>query len=278
MPYVQTNGFQCWYDYREVAPETPTVVFCNGIMATLEGWDRQLAVTERLGWNALRFEYRGQWRSELTRPWPWTFDTHADDLVALLDALGIQGPCHLVGTSYGGFVSMRFAARHPEWTRSLMVMTTAGRIRPLPQRIVINWRNWAEAGDLHTKFHGMIPELYSEGFLSRFGDRINAGMKATREAAEAVDDFAEGQVALHDTSFRELVEGDAFAQMAHIRCPTLVVAAEQDRLYPPVDNRAVADAIPDSQFVTVPGAGHALVVERPRLVNLLMAGHFAEME
>ena len=278
MPYVATNGFQCWYDYREQSPDAPTVVFFNGIMATLDGWERQLAVTDRLGWNALRFEYRGQWRSELTRPWPWTFDTHADDLAALMDALGISGPCHLVGTSYGGFVSMRFAARYPERTASLLVMTTAARIRPLPQRIVRNWRQWAEAGDLHAKFHGMIPELYSEGFLARFGERINAGMEATREAAEAVDDFCEGQMALHDTSFRELVDADAFGHLARIQCPTLVVAAEEDRLYPPRDNKAVADAIPDSQFLTVPGAGHALVVERPRLVNLLMAGHFTAME
>ncbi|MFV8833349.1 alpha/beta fold hydrolase [Aquisalimonas sp.] len=273
MPYLTTNGFQCWYDHRVVDTAAPTVVFCNGIMSTLEGWDRQLEVTDRLGYNALRFEYRGQWRSELTRPWPWTFDTHADDLLALLDALDIRGACHVVGTSYGGFVAMRFAARHAARTESLMVLTTAARIRPLPQRIVTNWRAWAEAGDLHAKFHGMIPDLYSEGFLARFGERINAGMEATREGAEGLADFCEGQVALHDTSFRELVDGDAFDALGRIQCPTLVVAAEADRLYPPEDNRAVADAIRDSQFVTVPGAGHALVVERPRLVNLLLAGH-----
>ncbi|WP_290653674.1 alpha/beta fold hydrolase [Aquisalimonas sp.] len=277
MPYADTNGFRCWYDYRENVPGAPTVVLCNGIMGTLEGWERQLPAIERLGLNALRFEYRGQWRSALTRPWPWSFDTHAEDLAALLTELGVAR-CHVVGTSYGGFVAMRFAARYPERTMSLMALTTAARIRPLAQRIVMNWRNWAQAGDIARKFSGMIPDLYSERFLAAHGERIDAGMEAARQAAEETPDFCEGQVALHDTSFRELIGADTFDVLACIDCPTLVVAAEEDRLYPPVDAQEVAAAIPGSRYLVVPGAGHALVVEKPREVNLLMAGHLHESQ
>lgn len=277
MAYADINGFRCWYDYRETAPGAPLVALCNGIMAPLEGWDRQVPLLERLGCNVLRFEYRGQWRSELTHPWPWTFDTHADDLVALMDHLGL-GSAHLVGASYGGFNALRFAARHPERTESLVALTTAARIRPLPQRIVRNWRDWARNGDLRRKFHGMIPDLYSESFLARHGDRIDAGMEATLEAARATPDFCEGQEALHATSFGELVDGDAAAHLSRIRCPTLVVAAGADRLYPPEDGREVAEAIQGSRFVCVPDAGHALVVERPGEVNLLLAGHLHAMQ
>jgi pimeloyl-ACP methyl ester carboxylesterase len=51
-----------------------------------------------------------------------------------------------------------------------------------------------------------------------------------------------------------------------IRCPTLVIAGEQDHLIPAFYARRMADQIPGSEFVLIPGAGHSLVKECPQVV------------
>ena len=56
----------------------------------------------------LLHDFRGQLQSGKPRE-PWTMARHAEDLARLLDHLDM-GPCHLVGTSYGGEVAMILAA------------------------------------------------------------------------------------------------------------------------------------------------------------------------
>lgn len=62
---------------------------------------------------------------------------HADDIVALLDALGVQR-AHVVGASMGGMITQLAAIRHPERTATLTsVMSSTGGDeygRPTPER------------------------------------------------------------------------------------------------------------------------------------------------
>src|SRR5262249_52425913 len=59
------------------------------------------------------FDQRGHGLSDYGTADRWNLDTWADDLVALCAALGIERPI-VLGTSFGGLVVQRYAARHPE--------------------------------------------------------------------------------------------------------------------------------------------------------------------
>lgn len=52
-----------------------------------------------------------------------------------------------------------------------------------------------------------------------------------------------------------------------IACPTLVMTGELDSWAPPSQHEAIAAAIPDSELVIVPGAGHMIQLEAPAAVN-----------
>jgi pimeloyl-ACP methyl ester carboxylesterase len=52
-----------------------------------------------------------------------------------------------------------------------------------------------------------------------------------------------------------------------IRVPTLVLVGHEDVISPPAEMRAIADAIPNAQFVEVPDAGHMTTMENPQAVN-----------
>jgi pimeloyl-ACP methyl ester carboxylesterase len=60
---------------------------------------------------------------------------------------------------------------------------------------------------------------------------------------------------------------DSTADLAGIDVPVLVLAGEEDVLTPPEGARAMAEAIPGSELVVVPGAGHLAPLEKPAAVS-----------
>src|SRR5688500_2052760 len=58
-------------------------------------------------------DLRGRGRSG-TLPAPYGMTAHVDDCIAVLDALGAEGPVVAVGHSMGGWVASLLAVRHPD--------------------------------------------------------------------------------------------------------------------------------------------------------------------
>ena len=52
-------------------------------------------------------------------------------------------------------------------------------------------------------------------------------------------------------------------RLHRIKCPTLLIWGEQDRLVPPANGRAYAEAIPHASLQLIPDAGHSVILERP---------------
>src|SRR5215207_11423334 len=69
-------------------------------------------------------DQRGHGRSDQRDdPSGWDLDTWADDVVRLCDALGIERPV-VLGLSFGGFVAIRYAARHPAHPSRVVLSST----------------------------------------------------------------------------------------------------------------------------------------------------------
>ena len=76
-------------------------------------------------------DHRGQGRSDERKdPSGWDLDTWADDVVRLCDALEIERPV-VLGLSFGGFVAIRYAARHPAHPSQVVLVEHA---RPAGRR------------------------------------------------------------------------------------------------------------------------------------------------
>jgi pimeloyl-ACP methyl ester carboxylesterase len=59
--------------------------------------------------------------------------------------------------------------------------------------------------------------------------------------------------------------------LPRIGCPTLVMTGELDTWSSPAQHQTIAAAIPDSELVIVPGAGHMVQFEAPDAVNAAIA-------
>lgn len=273
MSFITIRGFHCHYEYESINPAGSTVLFLNGIMSGVESWNHAAQAVQKMGFNTLCYEYRGQWRSEVTLG-PYSMQKHREDLTALLDALQIER-AHFVGTSYGGMVAMPFAAASPARVQSLVLIATAARIRPPSYDIVKAWRDLANEGDAGQLFSKMVPHLFSERTLRENPDMTEKRLQGLKRALQGLPDFCRGQVLLHDAHFIEMLGEGITSQLAKIACKTLVVSGEQDLLYPPADSRDIARHIAGAEHVIVADGGHAVVAERPAIVSDLICGHLA---
>lgn len=84
------------------------------IHATLSTSDQLMGLARRLTsrFRVLLVDRRGSGASSMADPRPVPVARHADDVVAVLDALGIDRAL-VVGHSFGGVVALRVAADHP---------------------------------------------------------------------------------------------------------------------------------------------------------------------
>ncbi|HEV7922826.1 MAG TPA: alpha/beta fold hydrolase [Thermoanaerobaculia bacterium] len=240
--------------HHEVAGEGEPLFLLNGIMMTTATWAE---TTRALAphFQCVLHDFRGQLRSEKP-PGPYSMSMHVEDLAALMDRLGIES-AHLVGTSYGGEVGLMFAAAHPERVRSLSVIASVAKADDALRKGALRWAALARRAP-EQLWDSALPLFYSPRFIAANPAFIEAGRQ--RVSALPPDWFR---------AFADLCEAFAAldADLAAIRCPTLVVCGSGDTLKPPHRSREIAEGIAGAQLVIIEDAGHAVVVEKPEAVN-----------
>jgi 3-oxoadipate enol-lactonase len=241
------------------------LLLLNGGMMSFSAWEPFVGpLLER--YSVVRCDFRGQLRSP-GEP-PATFRGHAEDLVALLDHLGIAR-AHVVGTSFGGFAALHLAALAPDRVASLSALTVTDRVS---DEMLREARVLASA----------CRETLSGGSREAVYDLIAAFAYSPSWAAAHAAEIAERRglvVHLPETWFSGLagllgaLEGlDLTPLLPRVACPALVLLAENDRAMPRAGGEALAKGLPRGELAVVSGSGHALVIERPReTIDLLFA-------
>ncbi len=233
------------------------VLLLNGGMMTLASWEPVVAALAGR-FRAVRCDLRAQMLSP--GPPPLSLEAHVEDVVALLDHLGLER-VHVLGTSFGAEAGVLLAALQPGRVASLVAATAADHVTAAMRAGIAAWREAcrrdAAGGDRRELFRLMTPVVYSAGFLAAHGPELAERLSAQAAALPAAwFSGVEAVLTIMDSL-------DLRPHLADVACPTLVVSAGGDRLMPAARSRALARGIPGARHVTVPGAGHALVVEQP---------------
>jgi 3-oxoadipate enol-lactonase len=183
----------------------------------------------------------------------------ADDLAAMLSAMGIAGPVALCGLSMGGYVAFQFAARHADKLGRLILCDTkaaadtkeAGENRHKLAAKVLSEGSQAAAD-------AMLPKLFSKRAIEAqapYVEEMRQVILRTQPRTIAA--------ALRGMAARE----DFTAQLETIDVPTLVLCGAEDVITPPAEMRPIAAAIGGAEYCEVPAAGHMSPLEDPRTVN-----------
>jgi pimeloyl-ACP methyl ester carboxylesterase len=114
----------------------------------------------------------------------------------------------------------------------------------------------------------MLPKLVSKTTLSghpEVGNRLRDMMMASSPAGIAA--AARGLARRVDWTSR----------LGAINLPTLVVVGAEDAITPPQEVRRMADAIPQSQYVQIPGVGHVPPMEDTPKFNAALASFLQDL-
>jgi 3-oxoadipate enol-lactonase len=231
----------------------PPIVLLHGTPLDLHAWD---GLTELLAprRRVIAYDLRGH-GSALDTPLPDSFDPLVGDLLAVLDALGIDH-AHVVGHSFGGQVALSFAATHPDRITALSVI--CARTSPHPPFAAA--ADAIEANGIASVVDGALARWFTPAQLER-------------------DEPAVQYVRAHLTveveptlvrAFRLIAAFDLGDRLAELHVPSWFVAAERDEVATPDDLEAAADRIPWSHFVFEPDAGHLLPLQRPDRIATLI--------
>ena len=253
MPQLPLDGAFIAY---ETEGRGEPVVFLNGIMMSMASWAFQRQhFTSRF--QCIFHDFRDQLLSS-RQPGQYAMDIHVDDLLGLLDHLGIE-QCHIVGTSYGGDVGMVFALAHPQRVKTLSVIASVPYSDSLLRLQVHLWRR-AALFSADWLYELVAAFSFSGRYLGANPDLVRSGIE---RVGGFPPDYFKGFARLCD-AFLQL---DIREQLPHIQAPTLIVSPGADILKAPWYSRYMAGRIPGAILWELPGAGHAAILEQPEAVN-----------
>ncbi len=241
------------------------VVFVHGFPLRRSIWVSQVdALSDRA--RCVVPDLRGFGESEAVDP--CTMDRYADDVVELLDHLGIARAV-VCGLSMGGYVAFALWRRHPSRIRALALLGTragadsdAAAIRRRELLALAADRGSAGVAD------AMMPGMLGKSTRER-NPGIADGIHALLESAEVPGISG----ALHAMLGRP----DSTPTLGTITVPTVIVVGDEDVLTPVAESERMHAAIPGSRLEVISGAGHLANIERPAAVNHVLGEFFASL-
>jgi 3-oxoadipate enol-lactonase len=183
---------------------------------------------------------------------PYTPALMADDLAAVLDALGWQA-ASVAGCSMGGCVAQAFAALHPARTEGLALIDTTAWYGP---DAPAQWG--ARAATARREGLGALRGFQAERWFSADFAAAHPGV-----LERWLDVFVANDVECYAAACAMLGSADLRPLLARIAAPTRVLVGEHDHATPPAMARALAAAIPGATLTVLPGARHITPIERP---------------
>jgi pimeloyl-ACP methyl ester carboxylesterase len=235
---------------RPFDPARPTVVFLHGAGMDHSVWVLQTRWFAYHGWSVLAVDLPGHGKSGgATLP---SIAAIADWVPALLDAAGLA-KATLVGHSMGALAALDCAARHGDRVAAVALLGIAPKMPVHPDLLAAAERNdplafqlicdWGHGPAGHRGGH-RAPGLWMLGAAERL-------LAKSRPGALSRDLLACNAYA------------DAEPRAAAVRCPALFVLGALDRMTPAKAGQALASNVAGAKTVTLSGAGHMMMIEKP---------------
>jgi 3-oxoadipate enol-lactonase len=241
--------------------DAPVVALSNSLGSTHRMWDAQIADLER-HFRVVRYDTRGHGRSPVPDG-PYSIDGLADDLIALLDRLGVA-KAGLVGLSLGGMTAMRVAARNPERVERIAVLCTGAQLPPAAA--------WMDRAAL-VRTEGssavaaaVVDRWFTPAYLDAHPDA--RGIYEQMVAATPAEGYAGCCEAIAKLDLRE--------ELSTITAPTLAIAGADDPATPPAKLEEIAARIPGARLLTVPQSAHLANAEQPGIITPALIEHMEQ--
>jgi len=251
----------------------PGVVLCDGLGCDGFVW-KYLAAQLRKEHRVLRWHYRGHGKSGIPEDKERIGMIYTcEDLSRIMDAAGMEKAV-VFGHSMGVQVALEFHRRYPDRVAGL-VLLCGSYGNPLDtfhddtllRKVFPSLRAMVE------RFPRATATITRLGLSTELAVQFALNVEANRELMQRADlvpyfDHLAGMdKVVFVRTLDSLAEHTAWDHLPHVNVPTLVVGGEKDSFTPLWLSRRMADAIPGSEFVIIPGGTHTAPLEQPALVG-----------
>jgi len=247
----------------EGAHDAPALIFVHGFPFNRSMWQSQMAEFSE-GWRVIAFDVRGHGESEAGEK-PFSIGLFAEDLIGLMDALGIEKAV-LCGLSMGGYIALNAALNNPGRFEALVLSDTQCAA------------DTPEAKEKRLEVIGAIRKNGVERFADTSLKNFFAPATLTKEGAEIAT--VRGMIAatceetlvrtLHAMRERE----ESCSRLQEIAVPVLVLVGEEDAITPPEAARLMQEKIEGCRLAVIAQAGHLSNMENPAAFNRELKSFF----
>ena len=190
----------------------------------------------------------------------YSIENVANDLHALLAHLDVSH-AHILGSSAGGPIALRFALEHPEMTDTLLLVNTMSYVqeseRAVRQRELDQMRADDAAKGREASIAGAL-EARWPGLRESEPERFNRLYRLNLERYDGIAQTMQGYLDIKDS---------LESRLAELAMPTLVTHGDEDSRIPVECGRQLHRAIAGSELFIVPGAEHGLMGNEPALMR-----------
>lgn len=255
-----TDNLNIYFEVQGNESAKETIVFLNGLSQSTISWILTTPYFKN-DYRIVLMDFIFQGQSDKTGEWR-SFDTHARDVVSVLDYLKIDKAI-VAGLSYGSLVAQHLAINHGNRISKLLLISTFAHKTPYYDAIELSWWRALEFGGYNLMLDIMLPSVLSENYFLNPLIPIDL-MKQTRQEAN------EDKQALFKLMRATKERIDYRPELKKITIPTIVIQGEKDLLLPVHMANEVTKAIPNSQFKVIPHVGHTLNLEAvPQMVAIV---------
>ena len=253
MAWIEANGVSIHYKLE--GKTGPTVVLLHEIGGSLDSWDGvvpDLAKKMRI----FRYDQRGFGLSEKVRA-QYSIETLVDDLQALIAALDLKPPFHVVSLAASSMQALEFQARNRAGVGSLVFCNPAPGVDPARAGALENVAALAEKEGIR----GILPSMLDKSYPPTLSDKETYENYRGRYLSNDPVGFG--------LAFRMMARTNMAPLLAGITCPTLVIAGRQDFIRAVSVTEGISKQIPGARFEII-DAGHFMPTTSPGALLALL--------
>src|SRR2546423_5527621 len=259
--FVQVNGIRIGIEQRgEARKRGPTLVMLHGFTGSAAGWGKHLDTLAAYGLRMIALDLPGHGQSDAPGDVRrYAIEYCRQDILAALQKLGVsQDEAVLLGYSMGGRVALYTA--FSGFFRALILESASPGLEDPAEREQRRISDEALAASIeHDGVQAFIDHWEKLPLFASQSTLPPESCEALRR--QRLSNRASGLA----QSLRGVgtgVQPSLHARLPTLHIPVLLIAGELDTKFTAIA-RSMAQALPQSQLRIVPGAGHAVHLERP---------------
>ncbi|WP_295748177.1 alpha/beta fold hydrolase [Undibacterium sp.] len=233
-----------------------TVFLIHGFESNKDIWIRFAAqLTQH--YHVIAIDLPGHGDSTILMTQSYSVPEQAQRVIALMDALHLMQPVHLLGHSMGGAIAYQVAAIAPQRVKSLGLMSAAGVVSGRPSELFMRLQHGENPLIAHDtqSFKDLLAFTMSDP--PYIPGPVIASLTRTAIAREAI-------ASKIFTEIRPPYSRELETLQAKISMPTLLIWGDKDRAVDVSSTEVFKRLIPQAQLVIFKDIGHAPQLERTK--------------